>query len=69
MYKIVQTGVNIQLGGLNEGLFNVKYQVSIEFWVAYPEKNPIPKHIATAVNIFGIFFNIRQFGWNTKLTI
>ncbi len=69
MYNKVQTGANIQLGGLNEGLFNVKYQVSIELWVANPEKNPIPKHTATAITIFGNFFNISQFGWNTKLTI
>ncbi len=39
MYKVVQTGPNTQLGGVNQGLFNVVYHVEIAGVVTSP---PIP---------------------------
>jgi len=39
MYNIVQTGQKIQFGGLKNGLFKSKYQLSIEFKVKYEETN------------------------------
>lgn len=45
MYKIVQTGQKIQLGGLNDGLFRFIYQVSIDQNVKYDDTNPTNKGI------------------------
>ena len=38
-YKIVQTGPNIQSGGLKNGLFNNEYHGSLKLMVAKPPIN------------------------------
>jgi len=38
---VVQAGQKTQFGGLKDGLFNAKYQVSIELNVKYDEINQI----------------------------
>lgn len=43
MYRIVQTGPNIQLGGLNDGLFNVEYQSGTDCDVNIPAIAPKTK--------------------------
>lgn len=58
MYKTVQTGPNIQLGGLKNGFSNVRYHPEIESAVENPEKNPINKQIPIEIGSFkflGIF--------------
>ena len=48
-YNVVQTGPNIQFGGLKLGLFKVVYQVGISLDVKYPEMPPMAKHTATLI--------------------
>jgi hypothetical protein len=43
MYKVVQTGPNTQLGGVNHGLFNVAYHVEIAGVVTSPPTPPTSK--------------------------
>ena len=40
MYRVVQTGPKIQLGGLNEGLFNVSYHPATACEVNIPAMLP-----------------------------
>jgi len=43
MYRIVQTGPNIQLGGLNDGRFKVEYQSGTDCDVNIPAIAPKTK--------------------------
>jgi len=43
MYRVVQTGPNIQLGGLNDGLFKVAYHSGIDLAVNIPAIAPRAK--------------------------
>jgi len=45
-YKVVQTGANIQSGGLNVGLFSNEYQGSLNVMVAKPPINDAENVIA-----------------------
>jgi hypothetical protein len=48
---VVQTGANIQLGGLKLGLFRVKYQSLTELCVAKLARNPITRQRVTEITI------------------
>ena len=52
IYKAVQTGVNIQLGGLNDGLFAVAYQPCTPDEVKNPEIPPTKRGINIEINNF-----------------
>jgi len=52
MYSVVQTGANIQLGGLNEGLFRVSYHSGTASAVNKPAIAPKPKGNAIDANNF-----------------
>ena len=43
MYRKIQTGANIQLGGVKKGFSNVWYQVLTDVWVAKLAIKPTPK--------------------------
>lgn len=49
MYNVVQTGANIQLGGLNSGLFNVAYQPGIASAVNMEPTNPAARQATTLI--------------------
>ena len=51
IYSTVQTGPNIQLGGLKEGLLIFTYQSVIEEAVAKPDKKPIREQAMTLIMI------------------
>jgi hypothetical protein len=53
---MLQTGANIQLGGLKPGFTKVGYQVTIADLVTIPEKYPITKQVTTTVRIRVILF-------------
>ena len=55
-YKIVQTGVNNQLGGVNPGLSRVAYQVFAELLIAKADKAPIRKQTAMEIKILIMSF-------------
>ena len=40
----LQTGANIQLGGVKKGFSNVWYQLLTDIWVAILAIKPTPKH-------------------------
>jgi hypothetical protein len=46
-YNTDQTGPNIQLGGIQEGLTNPAYQVGTEGVMKRDPDNPTPKHTPT----------------------
>ena len=59
IYKVVQTGANIQSGGLNVGLFNNEYHGSLKFIVANPPINEAEKVILRKrIKVTILFFNI-----------
>ena len=49
IYKTVQTGPNIQLGGLKNGFWSVLYQLFIESAVAYPDNEPTNTQTSIAI--------------------
>jgi len=55
--SVVQTGAKIKLGGLNDGLFNVTYQVLIADEVKNPDKQPIVNGIRRQIKSEGMYFN------------
>ena len=58
-YSVVQTGANIQSGGLNIGLFNKEYHGSLKLIVAKPpmkEAENVTK--LNSKNDMNLFFNI-----------
>lgn len=62
-YKVVQTGANIQFGGLNDGLLMVVYQVLTDSIVNVLPKKPIESGIARQTRkaktlAIGLFFVI-----------
>ena len=58
-YKKVQTGANIQSGGLKKGLFKLEYQGSLKFNVTNPPINEAENVvIAKRVKDKILFFNI-----------
>ena len=58
-YNEVQTGANIQSGGLKKGLFNEEYQGSLKFNVTNPPINEAENVvIAKRVKDKILFFNI-----------
>ena len=62
IYKVVQTGANIQSGGLKIGLFNDEYQGSLNVMVAKPPMNEAENVIArnnrNVKNLFLSMLNI-----------
>ena len=66
-YNVVQTGANIQSGGLKFGLFNKEYQGSLKFIVTSPpiteaEKVIVKKRIKVKnlfLNMIVLYINIR----------
>lgn len=56
--KTVHTGPNIQLGGLNTGLFNVVYQVPTELEVAMLPNDPTTRQRMTDIitRVWSFFF-------------
>ena len=58
-YKIVQTGPNIQSGGLKNGLFNKEYHGSLKLIVAKPPINDAENVIArNSINVKNLFLNM-----------
>ena len=58
-YSKVQTGANIQSGGLKKGLFNEEYQGSLKFNVTNPPINEAENVVITKrVKDKILFFNI-----------
>tara|TARA_B100000963_G_scaffold293421_1_gene263807 strand:- start:394 stop:612 length:219 start_codon:yes stop_codon:yes gene_type:complete len=58
-YKVVQTGANIQSGGLNGGLFNNVYHGSLNVMVAKPPINEAENVIArNIINVKNLFLNM-----------
>ena len=55
-YRIVQTGPNIQEGGLKNGLLRVVYQVFTELIVKIEPSIPAPSHITIAAKNFQNLF-------------
>ena len=53
---MLQTGANIQLGGLKLGFTKVGYHDTIADLVTIPEKYPITKQVTTTVRIRVILF-------------
>ncbi len=53
MYRVIQTGAKIQLGGEKAGLFKVTYQVGIEETVKNEPIIPAPKQSPMDTNNFG----------------
>ena len=59
IYKVVQTGPNIQSGGLNVGLFNNEYHGSLNVMVAKPPMNEAENVIArNNINVKNLFLNM-----------
>lgn len=54
-YSTVQTGLNIQLGGLNAGLFKDEYQLGIDCDVTIPAMAPKASGSAMAIINLAIF--------------
>ena len=56
---MVQTGANIQSGGLNVGLFSNEYHGSLNVMVAKPPMNEAENVIArNDINVRNLFLNI-----------
>tara|TARA_Y100000590_G_scaffold130056_1_gene148582 strand:- start:592 stop:789 length:198 start_codon:yes stop_codon:yes gene_type:complete len=56
---VVQTGANIQSGGLNVGLFSNEYHGSLNVMVAKPPMNEAENVIArNDINVRNLFLNI-----------
>lgn len=51
MYKMVQTGAKIQLGGLKNGLLIVGYQFKMLARVGILDKNPTKRQAITAIKV------------------
>lgn len=58
--SVVHTGPNTQLGGLNEGLFKVAYQVGIEDAVKIEPITPAISESATKPRRGAIFFRVKK---------
>ncbi len=56
-YNKLQTGPNIQFGGLNEGLLMELYQFVIASVVAIPDKPPMAKQATILAIMIMVFFN------------
>ena len=56
VYRVVQTGANIQSGGLKKGLFNNEYHGSLKLTVANPPikeaENVITRKVIKDKNLF-----------------
>ena len=58
-YSVVQTGANIQSGGLNIGLVNNEYQGSLKLTVAKPPINEAEKvMIKKRIKVKNLFLNM-----------
>ena len=58
-YKIVQTGPNIQSGGLKNGLFNKEYHGSLKLIVAKPPINEaVNVMVRNNINVKNLFLNM-----------
>ena len=58
-YNIVQTGANIESGGLNIGLVNNEYQGSLKLTVAKPPINEAEKvMIKKRIKVKNLFLNM-----------
>jgi hypothetical protein len=55
IYKAVQTGENIQLGGLNAGLFSAEYHVETDDTVKTEPIMPANRHIRIEITNFQNF--------------
>jgi len=67
IYKVVQTGPNIQSGGLNIGLFSKEYQGSLKVKVAKPPIKEAENVMArNNENVKNLFLNILVYIHNKK---